>query len=162
MLFLLLYFNGWERWGNKGYFYRWGWVICIKKIMWCNTSMQNEKLFPTLWFINYIIRMLWKILTFNPNFQYQYWGIQLLFSFIEKRKWLRNMARNFTNTSYEIRCGVSFCKTYLNKQLSLTPMTIISKYLFFSVLSISQNTKNVLIGNFWNLFQNKCNIIRYP
>ena len=43
-----------------------------------------------------------------------------LFSFKENRKWLRNMARNFTNTSCEIRCGVSFCKKrYLNKQLSL-------------------------------------------
>lgn len=29
MLFLLLYFNGWERWGNKGYFHRWGWVIYV-------------------------------------------------------------------------------------------------------------------------------------
>ena len=46
----------------------------------------------------------------QSKFQISISKFQLLFSFKDNRKWLINMARNFTNTSCEIRCGVSFCK----------------------------------------------------
>ena len=68
--------------------------------------------------ISFIVR--YTNIDIQSKFQILISRFQLLFSFKENRKWLRNMARNFTNTSYEIRCGVSFCKKrYLNKQLSL-------------------------------------------